>query len=329
VYEGRTLVVILCMHRCGSSVTASVLQRLGMSLGPFPLLGASEYNKYGHFEALPFYELDRQLQEQVLGFAWDIPESPDVMRSLCEREGRWQSESCVSESMIEHGKELLRQLIESGPISGFKDPRVPLLWPFWRRVFSCFPGLRIVPLFLIRSPHEIAMSVFRRSKGAFTYQDALEVTAVHFKRMDSIRKSWEGDCALVRFDPAVYAQDLKRAVQICGLVWQDEVFAELYDPACKHHEAVVVTHAVQALFQNLGGLSTNGCCTENLARVERDAAVRESILRSEIQQHREEALRLRREIEQWRPQEVKEYRAEIESRRQEVEHYRREVEQCR
>ncbi len=45
----RTLVVLLSMHRCGSSLTANILQRLGMSLGPFEFLEATPSNPYGHF----------------------------------------------------------------------------------------------------------------------------------------------------------------------------------------------------------------------------------------------------------------------------------------
>ena len=42
-----TLVVLLCMHRCGSSLTTNILQRLGMSLGPFELMGAAPAIRMG------------------------------------------------------------------------------------------------------------------------------------------------------------------------------------------------------------------------------------------------------------------------------------------
>ncbi len=86
-------------------------------------------------------------------------------------------------------------------ISGFKDPRVPLLWPFWNRVFSGFAGLRVVPIFLVRSPHEIAMSIFLRSKGELGYYEALDVTAVHYQRLNGILDSWNGERAVRAFRP--------------------------------------------------------------------------------------------------------------------------------
>ena len=66
---------------------------------------------------------------------------------------------------MQRGRSLVRTLLDSGKISGFKDPRTVLLWPFWRRVLSAFPGVRIVPIALLRSPHEIAMSLFTRSEA--------------------------------------------------------------------------------------------------------------------------------------------------------------------
>jgi hypothetical protein len=95
--EGKTLVLILCMHRCGSSVTANVLQRLGMSLGPFALVQANEHNKYGHFEATPIQTLDRDLLERVFGYAKDVPQSPEVLRAFCVDCILWHqmTSSCV------------------------------------------------------------------------------------------------------------------------------------------------------------------------------------------------------------------------------------------
>ncbi len=144
----------------------NLLQRLGMSLGPFELLGASEHNRYGHFEAVPIYRLDQELLATVFGFSEDLPTSDDVLRRFCQSEGRWTTdEAAIDAAMFERGSNFVRQLAESGPVSGFKDPRVPLLWPFWEQVFAGFAGLRVVPVFLARSPHEIAMSIFSRSKG--------------------------------------------------------------------------------------------------------------------------------------------------------------------
>ena len=85
----RKVVVLLCMHRSGSSLTANLLQRLGMSLGPFDLIGAEVSNPYGHFEAIPFHILNRKIQEWAFGFADDVPSDPDVLARFVETQGAW------------------------------------------------------------------------------------------------------------------------------------------------------------------------------------------------------------------------------------------------
>jgi len=283
-YEGRTLVVILCMHRSGSSLTANMLQQLGMSLGPFPLMGA---NKHGHFESMPFYQLDKELLGDLFGFDEDIPNAPDVFQRFCRGEGRWRWDYAVPESMLRRGRDLVRELIASGPISGFKDPRVPLLWPFWSRVFSAFPGLRVFPLFVVRSPHEVAMSIFSRSFDVRVYnlyRDSLDITAVHFKRMIEMRANWKGETALVRFEPRVFRDDVRRAAATIGLPWRGELFDDVYDASCRHHEPGAIEHDAQRLFDAFVGEPTAGRLLdpENLARLECDAALRESVARRHL-----------------------------------------------
>ena len=134
---------MLGMHRSGSSLVTNLFQRLGMSLGPFELLGASEHNKHGHFEAMPSYRLDQELLTQIFNFSEDVPAAPEVLRRFLACEGQWHWESSpISPQQVERGKKFVEQLVAAGPVSGFKDPRVPLLWPFWDRVLSQFDGLR-------------------------------------------------------------------------------------------------------------------------------------------------------------------------------------------
>ncbi len=276
--QGKTLVPILCMHRSGSSLTTNILAELGMALGPFDLMGATDDNRHGHFESLPFYELDWQVQRLALGFKEDMPESPEALKRIVESEGRWPEGVGVPPEWFDRGEELVRQLLASGAISGFKDPRLPLVWPFWAEVFRRFPGLRVVPLVLLRSPHEVAMSMFMRLKGAIDYCDALDVTAVHYKRIRAILADWRGPVARVRFLPEHFAEDLRAACGILGLAWSEEVYHRVLDVECKHHEPAAVAHPAQALFEQLTELPqlfTRG----NASRIEADALTRERLLR--------------------------------------------------
>ena len=48
-----------------------------MSLGPFPMAGGSEFNKYGYFEAVPICDLSRDVQRHIHGFPDDFPASAE------------------------------------------------------------------------------------------------------------------------------------------------------------------------------------------------------------------------------------------------------------
>lgn len=182
----RTLVVLLSMHRSGSSVTTSILERLGMSLGPFDLIDANSSNPYGHFEAIPFYRLNRQIQGLAYGFMDDLPESPQILARFCETRGEWNEDIHIPQEFFDEGRSLVRALLDSGQVSGFKDPRTVLTWPFWQQILAGFPEVRVVPLVLLRSPHEIAMSLVTRRAGWIGYWDSLDVAAVHLRRQKLI-----------------------------------------------------------------------------------------------------------------------------------------------
>jgi hypothetical protein len=277
--EEKTLAPILCMHRSGSSLTVNVLAELGMALGPFELIGASPYNPHGHFEMAPAHDLDQRLQKLALGFSEDMPESPEILGQLVENKGCWPDGVDVPSEWLDRGEELIRGLAASGPVSGFKDPRLPLVWPFWSKVFQRIPGLRVLPLVVLRSPHEVAMSIFMRSRGRFDYGDALDVTAVHFQRMVAILAEWPGPVARVRFVPEHFADDLRSTCRLLGLTWSDDVFERIFDAECQHHESAVAGHAAQSLFEQLADLPAGAFTAGNTARIETDARSRERLLR--------------------------------------------------
>ncbi|MGA2035608.1 MAG: hypothetical protein ABSG68_25450, partial [Thermoguttaceae bacterium] len=277
---GRTLVVVLSMHRSGSSLTMNLLQRLGMSLGPFELIGPLESNRHGHFEPVPLNHLNMRLQQQVFGFDGDMPQSSQDLADFLQSEGRWEPDAALIDAELERGREMIRQLAESAAVSGFKDPRVVLMWPYWSLVLAGFPQLRTVLLTLLRSPHEVAMSVFMRGKGRYSYAEALDVVAVNLRRIGEIRRRWGGPQATVRFDPRVLQDDLRQAAALCGVAWQDDVFRAVYDPSDRHHEAVRIAHDAQEVFDQLSGLPEHAPPSD-AARLARDAALREKLLQSQ------------------------------------------------
>src|SRR5271166_6028652 len=251
--ETKTLAFLLCMHRSGSSLTASIFQEVGMSLGPFPLVGAHSSNIHGHFESLPLQSLNRKVQEIALGFPDDFPESEEVLTRFLDWKGIWPEGVRIPDELFDEGRRLVAGLIGSGGISGFKDPRTVLTWPFWRQVLQEFHSLRVVVVPLLRSPHEIAMSLCTRSDGALGYWTSLDLVAVHLGRMKAILESVNQTTRAIRFGNESFLDDIAEAARFCGLTWNEADALRVFDRACVHHEPATVVHEAQALYEELGG----------------------------------------------------------------------------
>jgi hypothetical protein len=243
---------------------ASALNALGMSLGPYPLLGAHSSNIHGHFESIPLQELNRRVQEIALGFPDDVPPSEDLLNTFLAGQGMWPEGVKIPGELVDEGRRLVSGLVESGTISGFKDPRTVLTWPFWREVLREFPSLRVVVVPLLRSPHEIAMSLCTRSQGAYGYWSSLDLVAVHFKRMKAIMEAEEQCSKVVRFGSPGFQDDLQEAARHCGLTWNEADVLRVFDPSCVHQEPATVFHEAQSLYEELGGPKPTGSRAEQV-----------------------------------------------------------------
>jgi hypothetical protein len=267
------------MHRSGSSLTSNLFSRSGLSLGPFELMAASPSNRYGHFEAMPFYELNRKIQASFHGFPDDMPLSQDRLRRFVAAQGAWDDAQAIPEDWITEGRHLVASLLASGEVSGFKDPRTILLWPFWQRVLTAFPDVRVVPVVLLRSPHEIAMSLCARSDGEYSYLACLDVVAVHLRRLRQIVEEWNTSIPVIRFGTAAYLSDMAEAVRACGLEWDDAVVRAHIDETCIHHAPARVAHEAQSHHDALAGPTVDSTdIATNQERLIADERSRETLV---------------------------------------------------
>jgi hypothetical protein len=284
----RTLVILLSMHRSGSSLTANAFMEQGLSLGPWALLPAERCNQHGYFEAIPILEVNRAVQTLIHGFRNDLPETEEAVAAFLASEGRrddWAEQ--VPEEYVQQGRSLIRTLLDSGKVSGFKDPRTVLLWPFWRRVLSAFPGVRVVPIALLRSPHEIAMSLFTRLESGTGYWTCLDVVAAHFQQLQEIIESWNHPVPRIRFGGSHYLSDLERAVRSCGLDWDPTKAVRIFDESCIHHVPAVVSHRAQRLFDTLGGAAPAATdAGKNADQLEADGRARDRLQLDRLRQSR-------------------------------------------
>ena len=145
------MIVVLSMHRSGSSLLTSLLKDRGFSLGEDSLLiPADKNNKKGYFERSDIVALN----EGLLKFDGYNSSFPDLCRIPSISTGKEKEISKIVESLEDKGVEII------------KDPRFCLTLPVWLPFFS---DVKIV--FLYRNPLDVAESYVRRQR--YTFQGGL------------------------------------------------------------------------------------------------------------------------------------------------------------
>ncbi len=155
----KSIVVVLGMHRSGTSLIARSLLTLGIDLGTRLMPPAAENNDKGFFEDVDFYALNESMLS-ALGANWRRIQKfgePDWL--VLQQSGYFLK-----------AVELVRHKTAHHLVFGFKDPRTAILWPFWLRVFQhCQIQPKVV--FSLRNPLSVARSLTRRDgmDGAAAY----------------------------------------------------------------------------------------------------------------------------------------------------------------
>lgn len=138
-------VLVLGMHRSGTSLATEILHELGLWIGPEQaLIGASDGNPRGHFELLAGVEFDNEVLRQA-GGTWD---GPPEMSSI--------------DALATTIRPRVDVWFEGRAPVAFKDPRLCLTLPVWMPALAGY-DVRIVHLF--RDPHAVARSLVTRNAG--------------------------------------------------------------------------------------------------------------------------------------------------------------------
>jgi hypothetical protein len=146
----RKCMLVLGMHRSGTSALARIVNLLGASL-PKNVAGASGSNERGHWEPLRLVELHDELLAE-LNSRWDDWRSVDLTMLSAERFSHYQAE-------------IVRIITEEFPsleLFVVKDPRICRLMPLWRNALAELrTEVRCVIPF--RHPTEVARSLGLRT----------------------------------------------------------------------------------------------------------------------------------------------------------------------
>ncbi len=148
-------VLVLGMHRSGTSLATEILSKLELWIGAEQnLIGASQYNPRGHFELRAGVEFDNEVLRQA-GGTWDQPPAIEAVDALAPT---------------------IRPAVQAwfGGRSAwaFKDPRLCLTLPVWVPALAAF-DVRIVHV--VRDPLAVARSLVTRN-------EAMDVPASRFAK---------------------------------------------------------------------------------------------------------------------------------------------------
>jgi hypothetical protein len=146
----KRLIVVLGMHRSGTSALTKGLEALGVHLGS-DLMPPSPGNPKGYWEDLGFYDLNEALLKAI-ALTWDglgVVE-PETLQRLSK------------DALFDRAVALVRDRLGERALVGVKDPRFCLLLPFWEKVFAT-AGVSVSYIAAIRNPLSVAESLAQRN----------------------------------------------------------------------------------------------------------------------------------------------------------------------
>ena len=148
--EKRTAILILGMHRSGTSALTRVLNLCGVDLGSRlmpPAEGNNELGFWEHVEAVNIHE--RALTQ--LGRHW----------SDARRMPAGWLESPAALAAADSIAALVRDEFADSPLWAVKDPRACRFVPLWKKALEAI-GVEVKLLFVLRHPGEVSASLARR-----------------------------------------------------------------------------------------------------------------------------------------------------------------------
>ncbi|WP_256759523.1 hypothetical protein [Cohnella sp. WQ 127256] len=148
----KKIVVVLGMHRSGTSALANSLVRLGAYPGGNLMPGDSA-NPRGYWEDLNLVALNETILKR-LNQRWQSIDNPLLNR--CEH-----FLPLLEEEFLARAIQLLNEHLQAADTVLIKDPRICVLLPFWKLAFERL-GVEVKYVLALRNPLNSAQSLLKR-----------------------------------------------------------------------------------------------------------------------------------------------------------------------
>lgn len=210
----KNCLVVLGMHRSGTSALTGLLVHLGVDLGG-KLLETQPDNEKGFFENKFVVQTNDAILE-ALGSSWDDPFAlPDDWQNYF-RDSRMAADI----------KQFLQTEFQPGGLSALKDPRLCRLLPYWLPQFAS-AGVQPYFAIVIRNPLEIAKSLHARN--GFSIEKSLSLWMQYM--LDAEEFTRHLNRGFMHFDAMLESprESVEELFSAASLPLQEQVAAPLED----------------------------------------------------------------------------------------------------
>jgi hypothetical protein len=221
-----TAILVLGMHRSGTSAVARMLNLCGAELGR-DLLPPKQDNERGFWENSALLALHERFLDEA-GLHWyDLVSLPADWR-----------EGAAARNFVAALPEVLAQQFRDTPLFLAKDPRLSLLAPLWIEVLE---GRAVRPVFVItvRHPDEVAASLAKRD--GFSYARSHLLWLQHL--LEAERATRGHRRVFVHYERVLadWRAELARIAAALEIAWPnagtdiDQQIAAFITPSLRHH----------------------------------------------------------------------------------------------
>lgn len=147
----KQLVVVLGMHKSGTSLVASMVERAGFFLGEDEsILLPNSYNVLGYYENDTINSVNDALLSQM-GVSWDLEQKQGEQTQANQKDLKNMVKEATQSLFANHNKVVM------------KDPRMSITLKYWREAFTEL-SINVKYLLVFRNPLEVHQSLERRDQ---------------------------------------------------------------------------------------------------------------------------------------------------------------------
>ena len=185
-------VIVLGMHRSGTSLVAGILAQLGIDMGK-RLLGANAFNPTGYWENVEVVDINTKILQAAGGNWKNVPSEKNILK--CNKLFSQQIKQFISSQKAEFW--------------GFKDPRLCLTVSLWSKYLK-----NAFYVVVFRNPVQVAQSLNKRD--GIDIKEGLRLTAIYNDRLTKFIQSTDNPCLFLSFE-RIYPATVREIINFLKL----------------------------------------------------------------------------------------------------------------